>query len=173
MDRSRANKDSRKNTLGCHRTKIKPHQSNPADSKGAWNFCLSRSREAKNPKMLYSPAVSLCAAIVAILIILTRTLVIPWLRLKRLRRQIPLHRFEDRPDTYEHYVRSTRELHYAGYEKYIKRGLPYRVKTSAGGERVILPLKYLVEIKSASQQDVSLPAEMEEVLSLRPGLSRS
>ena len=92
---------------------------------------------------------------------------LPKQRTSQLRSRIPLHGFEDRPDTYENYVRSTRQLHYAGYKKFIQNALPYRVKTSAGGERVILPLKYLVEIKNAPQSAISLPDEMEELLLMK------
>ncbi|KAF2208457.1 hypothetical protein CERZMDRAFT_49304 [Cercospora zeae-maydis SCOH1-5] len=84
-----------------------------------------------------------------------------------MRDRIPLYGFEDRPDTYEHYVKSTRQLHYAGYKKFIQKSLAYRVKTSAGGERIILPYKYLTEIKNASQNFISLPDEMEELLLMK------
>lgn len=95
-------------------------------------------------------------------------LLLPRQRIKNdLRRQIPLYTFEDRPDTYEHYVKSTRQLHYGGYQKYIRHERPYRVKTSAGGERIILPFKYLAEIKNASQKVMSLPDEMEDLLLMR------
>lgn len=95
-------------------------------------------------------------------------LLLPRQRIKNtLRQQIPLYTFEDRPDTYEHYVKSTRQLHYGGYQKYIRHERPYRVKTSAGGERIILPFKYLAEIKNASQKVMSLPDEMEDLLLMR------
>ena len=94
-------------------------------------------------------------------------ILLPRQRTKHLRAQIPLYGFEDRPDTYEHYVKSTRQLHYAGYKKFIQNKDPYRVKTSAGGERIILPFKYLSEIKNASQSAISLPDEMEELLLMK------
>ncbi|KAM3418000.1 hypothetical protein BST61_g6211 [Cercospora zeina] len=94
-------------------------------------------------------------------------ILIPKQRTNQLRNRIPLYGFEDRPDTYEHYVKSTRQLHYAGYKKFIQQSLAYRVKTSAGGERIMLPSKYLVEIKNASQNFISLPDEMEELLLMK------
>lgn len=107
------------------------------------------------------------AGTVALCIYLCTSSLASYFRTKTLTSQFPLYTFQDRPDSYEHYVKSTRELHYAGYEKFIKNGLPYRVRTSAGGERIILPMKYLAEIKNANQRDVSLPDEMEELLLMR------
>lgn len=107
------------------------------------------------------------AGTVALCIYLCTSSLVSYFRTKTLTSQFPLYTFQDRPDSYEHYVKSTRELHYAGYEKFIKNGLPYRVRTSAGGERIILPMKYLAEIKNANQRDVSLPDEMEELLLMR------
>ncbi|KAK5119704.1 hypothetical protein LTR85_007280 [Meristemomyces frigidus] len=77
---------------------------------------------------------------------------------------IPFHRFGDRPDTHEHYIASTRHLHYNGYKKFTKTEQPYRVQTSAGSERIILPLKYLTEVKNAPQSHISLPEEMAHLL---------
>lgn len=90
----------------------------------------------------------------------------PLLKRRRLRKSIPLHTFHgsDLTDTYDSYVKHTRELHYAGYARFTKKGLPYRVKTSAGGERILLPMKYLGEVMGASQETFSLPGEMEELL---------
>ncbi|KAI5364932.1 Putative cytochrome P450 [Septoria linicola] len=92
---------------------------------------------------------------------------LPVHRRRKLRALIPLYGFEDRQDTYDNYVKSTRQLHYAGYKKFIQRSLPYRVKTSAGGERIILPFKFLVEVKNAPQSAISLPDEMEELLLMK------
>lgn len=80
------------------------------------------------------------------------------------RHKIPLYGFDDRPDTLEHYVSDTRHLHYGGYKAFTKNDQPYRVRTSAGSERIILPLKYLIEVKNAPQSNVSLPDEMAHLL---------
>ncbi|PIA92053.1 Ent-kaurene oxidase [Cercospora beticola] len=109
----------------------------------------------------------LAGATALLLYYLTLYILLPKQRTNQLRGRVPLHTFEDRPDTYENYVKSTRQLHYAGYKKYIQKSLPYRVKTSAGGERIILPFKYLVEIKNAPQSAISLPDEMEELLLMK------
>ena len=109
----------------------------------------------------------LAGATALLLYYLTLYILLPKQRTNQLRGRVPLHTFEDRLDTYENYVKSTRQLHYAGYKKYIQKSLPYRVKTSAGGERIILPFKYLVEIKNAPQSAISLPDEMEELLLMK------
>lgn len=106
-------------------------------------------------------------AIIAVAYVVLDLLIVPWLKQRSLKSAVPLFRFEDRPDTYENYVKATRQLHYAGYQRYIQNDLPYRVQTSAGGQRIILPFKYLTEIKNASQSFVSLPDEMEELLLMK------
>lgn len=77
---------------------------------------------------------------------------------------IPLHHFTDRPDVHEHYIASTRALHYDGYRKFSKSGQAYRVRTAAGGQRLVLPPKYLDEVKALAQHTASLPAEMSHLL---------
>lgn len=106
------------------------------------------------------------ATLLALCTITYRTLY-PWLRRRHALSQIPTHTFTDRPDTQEHYVKSTRDLHYAGYRKFSLNGLPYRVRTSAGGERIVLPTRYLNEVKNASQSVISLPDEMEDLLLMK------
>lgn len=63
---------------------------------------------------------------------------------------IPELRFKEN-DTYERYIHDTRALLTQGYNKYLKNGVPFQMHNPILelGPQVMMPMKYLDEIKSA------------------------
>ncbi|TLD08751.1 uncharacterized protein PgNI_07987 [Pyricularia grisea] len=82
-------------------------------------------------------------------------------------RHIPLLQF-DGPDGVERYVSETRSLLRKGYEKYLRRGVPFQMRNPVEelGAQVVLPPKYLDEVKRAPTDLFSFEAYSEKAFLL-------
>ncbi|PWY81892.1 hypothetical protein BO70DRAFT_336994 [Aspergillus heteromorphus CBS 117.55] len=71
---------------------------------------------------------------------------------------IPLVKF-DRDDTQANYVMRTKEIMHQGYLKYTKNGIAFRIRNpiDEGSPQVIIPSKYLDEVKNAPETELSFP----------------
>ncbi|KAI9768105.1 MAG: hypothetical protein M1840_005139 [Geoglossum simile] len=70
---------------------------------------------------------------------------------------LPLVKFDEN-NTAKRYVDSTQSILHLGYAKYLKNGQAFRMRNPTGlRDQVILPLKYLDEVASASQDRLSFP----------------
>ncbi|KAI0402028.1 cytochrome P450 [Xylaria palmicola] len=74
-------------------------------------------------------------------------------------RGIPHLQFEDGNNSPERYIRETKPLLHIGYEKYTKNGIPFTIRNPIDPviPLVILPWKYLDEVKSAPTNKLSFP----------------
>ncbi|KAH6650455.1 cytochrome P450 [Chaetomium tenue] len=70
---------------------------------------------------------------------------------------IPMLEFEDGDNSTERYIRDTWALLHSGYLKYTKRGMPFQMRNPADPDhpQVVLPAKYLSELKSAPESRFS------------------
>ncbi|KAI1352954.1 cytochrome P450 [Xylaria sp. FL0043] len=86
---------------------------------------------------------------------------------KRALAHIPELRFE-KDDTPERYRSETRSLLRQGYEKYLQYGVPFQMHNPVGelGNQVILPVKYLDEVKRAPRSLYSFEAFSEKLFLL-------
>ena len=77
-------------------------------------------------------------------------------------------RFEEN-DTFSRYLHDTRTLLFQGYEKYLKNGIPFQMRNPIGelGPMVMLPMKYLDEVKNAPTSLFSFQAFSEKMFFLR------
>lgn len=82
-------------------------------------------------------------------------------------RHIPLLQF-DGPNGVERYVSETRSLLRKGYEKYLRRGVPFQMRNPVEelGAQVVLPPKYLDEVKRAPTDLFSFEAYSEKAFLL-------
>ncbi|KAI9374537.1 cytochrome P450 [Aspergillus egyptiacus] len=71
---------------------------------------------------------------------------------------IPLVKF-DQNDTLESYIARTKEILRKGYVEYNKKGIAFRIRNPAdeGSPQVVIPRKYLDEVKIASEGRLSFP----------------
>ncbi len=73
---------------------------------------------------------------------------------ERALRHIPTHDFDDGDNSRGRYIRDLKQLLESGYQKYNKRGQPFKVRVPIGGYtvkyRIILPKEHLEEIKHLS-----------------------
>ncbi|TDZ24976.1 Cytochrome P450 monooxygenase ccsG [Colletotrichum orbiculare MAFF 240422] len=78
-------------------------------------------------------------------------------------RHIPLLRF-DGSNSVERYMNETRSLLRLGYERYLRRGIPFQIRHPVGelGSQVLLPVKYLDEVKKAPTDLFSFEAFSEK-----------
>ncbi|GKT83708.1 cytochrome P450 [Colletotrichum tofieldiae] len=78
-------------------------------------------------------------------------------------RHIPLLRFEG-SNSVERYMNETRSLLKQGYEKYLRQGIPFQIRHPVGelGSQVLLPTKYLEEVKKAPTDLFSFEAYSEK-----------
>ncbi|KAK2052084.1 cytochrome P450 [Colletotrichum caudatum] len=78
-------------------------------------------------------------------------------------RHIPLLQFEG-SNSVERYMHETRSLLRQGYDKYLRRGIPFQIQHPVGelGSEVILPTKYLEEVKKAPTDLFSFEAYSEK-----------
>ncbi|TLS29150.1 hypothetical protein PpBr36_02038 [Pyricularia pennisetigena] len=86
---------------------------------------------------------------------------------KRALAHIPELRFE-KDDTPDRYRTETRFLVRKGYEKYLRHGIPFQMHNPVGelGNQVVLPVKYLEEVKRAPRSLYSFEAFSEELFLL-------
>ncbi|KAL5355556.1 cytochrome P450 [Aspergillus floccosus] len=86
---------------------------------------------------------------------------------KKALQHIPECRFED-DDTPERYRLNSRSLLYKGYEKYSRHGIPFQMRNPIGelGPQLVLPMKYLDEVKYASTSLFSFPLFSEKAFLL-------
>lgn len=86
---------------------------------------------------------------------------------KRALAHIPELRF-DKDDTPERYRKETRSLVRKGYEKYLQYGIPFQMHNPVGelGNQVVLPIKYLDEVKRAPRSLFSFEAFSEKLFLL-------
>ncbi|TID02532.1 Cytochrome P450 monooxygenase paxP [Colletotrichum higginsianum] len=85
-----------------------------------------------------------------------------WLIQRRLSRRrydldkLPFVRFEEN-DTPERYVADSRSVLHSGYVQYLKNGIPFRMRNPVDPDhpQVILPFKYLNEVKMAPESVMS------------------
>lgn len=86
---------------------------------------------------------------------------------KRRLAHIPELKFEEN-DTPERYRSETRSLLRKGYEKYLQYGVPFQFANPVGelGNQVILPVKYLEEVKRAPRSLYSFEAFSEKLFLL-------
>ncbi|EAW09122.1 cytochrome P450 [Aspergillus clavatus NRRL 1] len=86
---------------------------------------------------------------------------------KRALKHIPELRFEDN-DTPERYTQDSRSLLFRGYDKYLRHGIPFQMRHPIEelGPQVLLPMKYLDEVKYASTSLFSFPLFSEKVFLL-------
>ncbi|KAI0185013.1 cytochrome P450 [Xylaria flabelliformis] len=86
---------------------------------------------------------------------------------KRALAHIPELRFE-KDDTPDRYRSETRSLLRMGYEKYLRHGVPFQMHNPVGelGNQVILPIKYLDEVKKAPRSLYSFEAFSEKLFLL-------
>ncbi|KAL4879214.1 cytochrome P450 [Aspergillus karnatakaensis] len=75
---------------------------------------------------------------------------------------IPYVDFEDGKKTTERYARETGSLMKRGYEQYLKKGLPFAMFNCLELSKpiVILPMKYLAEVRGASASKLNFPEFM-------------
>ncbi|KAK2003780.1 cytochrome P450 [Colletotrichum falcatum] len=78
-------------------------------------------------------------------------------------RHIPVLRFEG-SNSVERYMTDTRSLLRQGYDKYLRQGIPFQIRHPVGelGSEVILPTKYLEEVKKAPTNLFSFEAYSEK-----------
>ncbi|PWY76060.1 cytochrome P450 [Aspergillus sclerotioniger CBS 115572] len=71
---------------------------------------------------------------------------------------IPVVKFDEN-DTQASYITRTKEIMHRGYVEYNKRGIAFRIRNPVdeGSPQVIMPKKYLDEVKSASEDHLSFP----------------
>lgn len=86
---------------------------------------------------------------------------------KRALSHIPELRLE-KDDTSEGYRQNTRSLLRAGYEKYLQYGVPFQMYNPVGelGNQVVLPMKYLDEVKRAPKSLYSFETFSEKIFLL-------
>ncbi|KAI0109881.1 cytochrome P450 [Daldinia grandis] len=82
-------------------------------------------------------------------------------------RHIPELRYEE-DNTYERYLRDSRSLLFQGYSKYLKHGTPFQMRNPVSelGPQVLLPMKYLDEVKNAPTSVFSFRAFSEQMFFL-------
>ncbi|KAI0972715.1 cytochrome P450 [Xylaria arbuscula] len=87
---------------------------------------------------------------------------------KRALAHIPELRFESN-DTPERYRSESRSLLRLGYEKYLQYGVPFQMHNPVGelGNQVVLPVKYLEEVKRAPRSLYSFEAFSEKLFLLQ------
>ncbi|KAF7182336.1 hypothetical protein CNMCM7691_001816 [Aspergillus felis] len=80
---------------------------------------------------------------------------------------IPEVRFDEN-DTPERYTQDSRSLLFKCYDKYLRHGIPVQMRNPIGelGPQVLLPMKYLDEVKYASTHLFSFPLFSEKVFLL-------
>lgn len=86
---------------------------------------------------------------------------------KRALAHIPELRF-DKDDTPERYRNETRLIVRKGYEKYLQHGVAFQMRNPVGelGNQVLLPVKYLDEVKRAPRSLYSFEAFSDKVFLL-------
>ncbi|KAK3375568.1 cytochrome P450 [Lasiosphaeria ovina] len=79
---------------------------------------------------------------------------------------IPYLKF-DGDDSEARYTAESRTIISRGYQEYLKRGQPFCMRNPIDSKRplVILPFKYLDEVRSAPQNKLSLPLQLDKVFS--------
>ncbi|TLD07678.1 hypothetical protein PgNI_10620 [Pyricularia grisea] len=88
--------------------------------------------------------------------------------MKRALAHIPELHFEE-DDTPERYRTETRSLVRKGYERYLQYGIPFQMRNPVSelGNQVVLPVKYLEEVKRAPRSLYSFEAFSEKVFLLK------
>ncbi|KAF4964952.1 hypothetical protein FSARC_7179 [Fusarium sarcochroum] len=98
---------------------------------------------------------------------------VSWLYSRFFRRPAPLDlpylTFEDGDDSRQRHVTDTPALLQLGYDKYLKHGQAFAMRNYVNDDQpqVILPLKYLKEVRSAPESKLSFPYYSEQLFSLR------
>ncbi|PGH19025.1 hypothetical protein AJ79_00059 [Helicocarpus griseus UAMH5409] len=102
------------------------------------------------------------AAAVALVLLYRRLVSQPKLNL-------PYLRFEDGNDSRERYVTDTPALLQIGYEKYLKHGQAFAMRNYVDDHhpQVILPIRYLKEVRNAPESKLSFPYYSEQIFSLK------
>lgn len=87
---------------------------------------------------------------------------------KRLLAAIPDGQFPSGPPSRERYLHEFKELITFNYEKYTKNDLIFKLPNSGGNYRIILPIRYLREIKLATgRETLSWQKNMHDVLAIK------
>lgn len=86
---------------------------------------------------------------------------------KKSLQHIPELKFEEN-DTFQRYLQETRSLILRGYEKYLKHGTPFQMRNPVGelGPQLMLPMKYMDEVKNAPTSLFSFKAFSEKMFFL-------
>lgn len=87
---------------------------------------------------------------------------------KRLLAAIPDGQFPSGPPSRERYLHEFQELLFFNYEKYTKHDRIFKLPNNGGNYRIILPIRYLKEIKLATgRETLSWQKNMHDVLAIK------
>ncbi|PGH16795.1 hypothetical protein AJ80_05110 [Polytolypa hystricis UAMH7299] len=83
--------------------------------------------------------------------------------------RLPYLKFEDGNDSRERYVTDTPALLQIGYDRYLKHGQAFAMLNyvDENHPQVVLPIKYLKEVRNAPESKLSFPYYSEQIFSLR------